>query len=460
MAHGMRLDHPIFRQPLQPNLELVSIDTPEQYRHWPGGRELGPQIEAWKVHDGTFPEIDVGLVSDPYGFEDTPDAEWISGGLNSKGPGSVALGRVGNFFHWGFFGDPSLMTESAKEVFVNTICWMAQFDGQQPILRWKSGQARDWALVYVGYVHEMGDSDNVFTTYSSEGTIERTAQEFLRDLFPADVLEDAGQGPGKLDADLLENYFLANLEYLMPGEKGMVVDEDVRSLGVSNRKPEFLTVLADRLEQDPADPIALRCAERYLPESAASGAELVLWLRENTDRLYFSDVGGFRWFERPDGISPRAIEVLAAPVQEELFPHEPSNSNPVVAAASIEPVAVEPGGEFTYTVHVRTAPTWHIYPADAGPSPNSPTVLQLILPEGIETVGDWEQPEVRRDPLSGSAVLEGEFEFRQKLRMDSAADGEARKIRCVISYQCCDPFRCLPPAALEVAAELAAAAQR
>src|SRR5262252_9350531 len=101
----MRLNHPIFHDPLEPKIELTEIATPETYHNWPDGRALGAKMQAWKVHDGEFPKIDVGMVSDPYGFEDTPDAEWISSGVNSKGPNSVALGRVGNFFHWGFFGD-------------------------------------------------------------------------------------------------------------------------------------------------------------------------------------------------------------------------------------------------------------------------------------------------------------------------------------------------------------------
>src|SRR5215510_4406677 len=130
----MRLDHPIFNTPLKPTIEQTEIAAPKNYRNWPEGHDQPAKILSWKVHEGEFPKVDVGLVADPYGFEDSPDVEWISSGVNSKGPRSVALGRHGNFFMWGFFGDPSLMTDSAKQVFINTIHYMKKFSGQRPLI--------------------------------------------------------------------------------------------------------------------------------------------------------------------------------------------------------------------------------------------------------------------------------------------------------------------------------------
>lgn len=36
------------------------------------------------------------------GFEDSPEAEVISSGVCAKSLDAVAIGRHGNFFHWGF----------------------------------------------------------------------------------------------------------------------------------------------------------------------------------------------------------------------------------------------------------------------------------------------------------------------------------------------------------------------
>ena len=112
-AHGLAPSHDIFQKPLKVNLVFDEIPTPPQYFAASAGSPIGQTIRVWRVQTKDFPEIDPGLVSDPYGFEDSPDAEIISAGLNSKGPYSVALGRQGNFFLWGFSASPRDMTPEA-----------------------------------------------------------------------------------------------------------------------------------------------------------------------------------------------------------------------------------------------------------------------------------------------------------------------------------------------------------
>src|SRR5262245_43580279 len=119
MAHGVDANHEIFKAPLPVNPTFEDIDTPKNYAKWPDGQNLPAKMKAWKVHTKNFPEIDPGVVANPYGFQDTPDAELISSGVNSKGPNSAALARHGNFFLWGFWGGPATMTEEAKRCFVN-----------------------------------------------------------------------------------------------------------------------------------------------------------------------------------------------------------------------------------------------------------------------------------------------------------------------------------------------------
>ena len=99
----MRLEHPIFHGPLVTGVQFTKVETPEAYRTYPDGRNLPDKIATWRVQGGKSAKtVDVGLVADPLGFEDSPDAEWISSGINSKGPRSVALGRHGNMFLWAF----------------------------------------------------------------------------------------------------------------------------------------------------------------------------------------------------------------------------------------------------------------------------------------------------------------------------------------------------------------------
>lgn len=57
------------------------------------------------VHSGEFKQgCGVGMVADGHGFEDSPDCERVGGGINSKGPMAVAMGRQANLLQWGFYG--------------------------------------------------------------------------------------------------------------------------------------------------------------------------------------------------------------------------------------------------------------------------------------------------------------------------------------------------------------------
>ncbi len=272
----MRLDHPIFQGPLAPHIEFMEAVVPGNYRMYPEGRDLPDKIQGWKVHEGEFPEIDVGLVSDPYGFEDSPDCEWISGGINSKGPLSMALGRQGNLFLWGFYGDPSRMTPSAQRVFLNTIVYMKGFDGA-PILVREPKNARDYALLY---------SQMAKSLASEKGVI-----EWLQKRFPSELWESTGG-----DGDKLGEYYRTHLEFLHSKDDLFAVDPDLVALNVSNRRPEFFERVLERLDADALDATARRLLTRYAPDaSRMDAAALRKWLEENRERLYFTDTGGFQW---------------------------------------------------------------------------------------------------------------------------------------------------------------------
>jgi len=77
----------------------------------------------------------IGMVAHGEGFNDSPDAESISGGVCMKNAEAIALGRQGNYFMWGFSGSPAYMTEEANLVFVNTICYIKKFDHNKAIVK-------------------------------------------------------------------------------------------------------------------------------------------------------------------------------------------------------------------------------------------------------------------------------------------------------------------------------------
>ena len=75
----MRLEHTIFNKPLNAGVKLEPHDWEKDFD--PRG--------TWLVQTGDLGRgkgNDYGIVSDGHGFEDSPDCERISGGINTKGP--------------------------------------------------------------------------------------------------------------------------------------------------------------------------------------------------------------------------------------------------------------------------------------------------------------------------------------------------------------------------------------
>ncbi len=108
----MRIQHDIFNTPNKVNLTIEEQATPSDYSSYTD--ELGSTMPMWRVQTEGYKDGNgqlIGLVSRDAGFLDSPDTEWISSGVNSKGPNAIAIGRHANFFHWGFAASPTFMTE-------------------------------------------------------------------------------------------------------------------------------------------------------------------------------------------------------------------------------------------------------------------------------------------------------------------------------------------------------------
>ncbi|MHC5012439.1 MAG: hypothetical protein ACYTG6_16100 [Planctomycetota bacterium] len=271
----MDAEHAIFHTPFEVDLEYEELSTPEHYRKYADGRDLPDALQGWRVH-GELEQKDFGLVSDGYGFEDSPDCEYISGGLNSKGPRSLALGRQGNWFLWGFCAPPSEMTEAARLVYLNTIAYMQQFDGQRPLVT-RERRAREWALVYAGYLDE------------------ESMASWVRKHFAAELLEAAGDDP-----DVLRKHVGENLPYLWHDGTSFRVDEDAVSLGISNRDVALLARCIECLEAGEDVERARRVLERYTEEAHEDASAWRAWWEAHHERLFFSDVGGYRFFVAPE----------------------------------------------------------------------------------------------------------------------------------------------------------------
>ncbi len=425
-AHGIRTEHEIFHKPYKVDIALEDRPTPSSYRSWPEGEKLGRAIKVWKVQErGWTIEQPIGvpmlpgMVSDPYGFEDSPDAEIISGGINMKSPASVAIGRHGNFLLWGFYGSPSALTPEARKCLVNAICYIRKFDGQKPIVhKFRGRMAREWALAYPFFYKDISNRER-FTELQPEAVrkdaakvaeLHRKQAEAYRAYFPEDARRQLGTDPNRYI-----EYYRNNLEFLRPKTGSSFpfeVDEDVKGLGLSNRKLDLLDRCIAMLERNDRPELALRILKRYTTEDYPDAGGWRSWLKSNRRRLFFTDVGGFKFLVTPESSESRVANRKAGGI--------PGAKSPIVVEAGLSPVKVHPGETLEFIISVKLAPAWHIYAAQGSDGPSVATTLKLTLPKGVEPDGEWAYPDPVRGK-KGQMIYEGTLEFRRKLRVEKAA---------------------------------------
>jgi hypothetical protein len=405
--------HTIFRTPHAVELKLEDKPVPEGYRRYFDGDALGATLPMWQVHAKPA-TVNVGLVSDGYRFADSPDAEFIAGGVNSKNVGALALGRQGNWFLWGFCGDPDEMVDAARLTFVNTVVYMRGFDGK-PALVGKTSHAREWALNYPRF----------YTKPEQRSSLERS--------FSAPLLEVRDRAPEQFIAFLREHLdwlYCKKATVTMKRPDGTEstmeadqywLDDDAKALGIANHDPRLLERCIGDLGGDAeAKARALRVLARYAPADAVErhaddAAAWRKWFDAVAPRLFFSDAGGYRF-----GVAEPAAKKSAAVQVEGAEPDDV-----VTAVATLE--------ADTLVVTVTVRPGFHVYPP--GSQDGDPIRLTAAADSAFVADGG-----MRITP--GDSELHGTFTIRQKLKRKNGVDGGA--LHFEFYSQACDPMACLP----------------
>ena len=124
----------VFNSPRKVDIKLETEKTPSSYvRTVPAGKKLGKTMSVFKVQDTDNHVGKAGAVSRVIRPEDTPDAECI---LLGFAPGksylSTGIARDGNFLQWGWSAPPSKMTPAGQNLFINSLCYIKDFDGKAP----------------------------------------------------------------------------------------------------------------------------------------------------------------------------------------------------------------------------------------------------------------------------------------------------------------------------------------
>ncbi|MGD0768239.1 MAG: hypothetical protein ABSB42_08600 [Tepidisphaeraceae bacterium] len=277
-AQGEPSQHEVFRTPFKVQPKLEKWPTPDQQREYPGGKDLPDQLTVWRVQNSGK---DYGsVVSMGYGFGDSPDAEILTVGYApGKPPGSAGVSRHGNFLQWGFSSPPAQMTDAGKAFFLNCIVYVHKFDGKRPLIHVQSSD-RTYAVYLIGIMDRFNDP------------------QFGARIVGSDLAKQYADKAKDLAALYLQQIELVYCD----GQGQFIIDKQLQDLGItSNRKVEMLDKLVNLLGQPPYADAAQQALQRYTGLSLNTPQRWQQWLTANRPRLFFSDVGGYKFFVIPEG---------------------------------------------------------------------------------------------------------------------------------------------------------------
>ncbi|MCU0918042.1 MAG: hypothetical protein MUC88_26280, partial [Planctomycetes bacterium] len=263
--------------------------TPSVYREtYPGPGPVPDQIKVWRVQESARGNA----VTSCYGFTDSPDTEAVAVGFNhGKSYGSISIGRHGNVLQWGYGDPPSRMTEAGRRLLLNCIQYIRRFDGKAPLVRWRADDRR-----------------RVVSLASNLPYVSEDQKQFILRSFPKSLGEEYRDHPEGLAA-----YYQANVE-LIYYDGVYRVDEELKALGfASNREVEMLDRLLALGKDESRRDVVRQLVARYTDDPMPPD------FRKARDRIYFSDIGGYKFRVVPEGylaagsLSPAPASIRPAP---------------------------------------------------------------------------------------------------------------------------------------------------
>lgn len=479
-AHGWKGEHPIFNGPFQVKMTVVNKPVPEEavYYAYSYNGKMPKELPMWQVQTKGYrmdESFRVGLVSRPEGYEDSPEAEIISGGVSSKSLDAVAIGRHGNLFHWGFAASPLYLTEEAKTVLANAIVYISRFDGQGIIAR-KYEETIATRNAVKEFKHMAGKEAYQMVCEMTEVAnrtveemkkkakekqsrgenlseeekgllnippmVQKTREEFLQMVMPQYFAMFG------TDEQAYAKYFDENKDYFYGnvGRFTLVVDEDAKSLGIPTGDIRLIDEAIKMLETGKNTAKGRRILMRYTLVDFPTAKAWRDWFEKNKSKLFFTEAGGWVFLvnSREPGVNDyKAWELRKK--QAALSVEETNERKPVSVAASRE---VLQSGEQVVFVKVKIHPTYHIYADLKSNTAFIPTKVDITLPKGYEKAGGMLKP-AAVPYQNGMTVYQDTVVFCQPISGSGSGT-----IECRLSYQCCNSHICLPPAEESVKVEV------
>ena len=281
-AYGLR-EHQIFQQPNRiPTDETIVVRKPRAWRNL----VEGDTIEVLPLVEDVAASWATGWSAESTGFDELPEVEIMCGAVNTKRPTAGAVWRQGNLLHFNFEQDPSQLNEIGLNLLENSIRYIARFTEDRPIAVTPSIRMGVKPRTVRGWL----------------------ATSFLPDLDPERVPSYFGEAEcaflEKEGAEAFKGRFNQMRGYYFSDEKGKLhLDADLRAWEVENDRLVLIARCIEGLAKGAAHAErARRLLGRYVPcgpTEGSSAAEWLEWFKENRTFLFFTDLGGYRWYIDP-----------------------------------------------------------------------------------------------------------------------------------------------------------------
>lgn len=475
-ALNINTKHEIFNRPNKVKPTMVTKPTPGSFFNGFQGVKTPREMPMWNVVKAGASDSGkyiIGMVSHGEGFNDSPDAESISGGVCLKNAEAVALGRQGNYFMWGFSASPDYMTDEAKDVFVNTVCYIKKFDHMPAIVKKVQIETRegidekiyriDKKLYEAAIVsrregnarmlklqeqlkakkaagEDIGRGNEMFLKMPVTNDME-SFEDYLKNQAGKELFDQFGT-----NTSLYHKYYRDNYEYFYPsGVYSLQLDADAQKLKISNRKVAILDKCVQLLERNETPELALRILQRYTTEKFTGATEWRKWLDQNRNKLFYTESGGFKFRVNTFGkIDMPAASNEPVKATKDVFNGavEPTAEDPVAVSAKLEYSNDKSNAELVINASILKG--WHTYAYVPKDSPFIITETKLELPDGMTADKDWQiTAAIPYTGYDGVYIFEDKVTFKIRLNCIDVKPGAT--IKCGLSYQTCDATKCYPP---------------
>ncbi len=278
-AYGVR-EHVIFQSPRPIDTSMtLRVQKPRAWQHL----VEGSTVTVLPLVDDPTVAWPGGWSAATNGFDALPEVEIMCGAVNTKRPSAAAVWRQGNLLFFNFGVDPSELNFRGRDLLENSIRYIARFTEDRPIAFTpcvrtgaKVPPVRSWLD---GELRARFDGERLPSFFGKKECA---------------VYEQEGQR-----AFLAR--FLDQRGFYRPTARGkLVTDPDLETWKVANDAPELIPRCIAGLRRGGEDAErARRLLASYVPcgpSGEASGDDWSQWHEEHGPYLFFTDLGGYRWY--------------------------------------------------------------------------------------------------------------------------------------------------------------------